>query len=67
MYNNIIIIFLELHDFEVSDESKARITPCVFVMLRWQLSLTQMKCTCFVFVSKSNTLWVILKENVFSF
>ena len=56
-------------------DSKARITQCVFLMLRWQLSPTQIKCTCNAndstyitpFFSKSNTLWVILKENVISF
>ena len=45
-------------------------------MLHWQLGPTQMKRTCnandstyitlFFFFSKSNTLWVILKEYVFS-
>ena len=55
----------------------ARITLCVFLRLRWQLSPAQMKCTCnanystyitpFFFFTKSNTLWVILKGDVFSF
>ena len=55
-----------IYSISNSMNSEARITLCVFLMLRWQLGPTQMKCTCnvndsiyipFCFLIKMYSIW----------